>query len=76
MSPRLELLTAEEVAQILRVKTRTVYDLVRNHELPALRLGDRCLRFRPSAIEAWLDARQQAEAALQQRPALAFHRSR
>jgi len=70
------LLTADEVGRLLRVKRRTVYDLVRNQGLPAVRLGVRCLRFRRDAVEAWLEARQQAEADAWHRSAVSFVRSR
>ena len=70
------LLTSTDVARLLRVKRRTVYDLVRNHSLPAVRLGARCLRFRPDAVDAWLEAQQQAEMDSWQRPAVTFRRSR
>ena len=70
------LLTSDEVAAMLRVKRRTVYDLVRNQGLPVVRLGVRCLRFKPTAVEAWLEAQQEAELASWQRPVVAFRRSR
>jgi excisionase family DNA binding protein len=61
---------------MLRVKRRKVYELVRNHGLPVVRLGARCLRFNLAAIEAWLEAQQEAELASWQRPVVAFRRSR
>lgn len=42
-----KLLTAEEVAQILQVKTQTVYTWARESKIPSLRLG-RLTRFRAS----------------------------
>lgn len=32
-------LSVEEVAQILRVSTKTVYKIIRNQELPAVKIG-------------------------------------
>lgn len=48
------LLTAEEVASLMRVTTAWVYAESRRDALPHVRLG-RYVRFRRSAIERWLD---------------------
>jgi len=42
-----KLLKAEEVAQILQIKTQTVYTWARERKIPSLRLG-RLTRFRAS----------------------------
>jgi excisionase family DNA binding protein len=47
------LLTAEELAERLRVKTEWVWAQARAGRIPHVRLG-RYRRFRESAIEAWL----------------------
>jgi excisionase family DNA binding protein len=47
------LLTAEEVAEQLRVSTMTVYRLIRRGELPAVRVG-RNYRVRTADLEAYL----------------------
>jgi predicted DNA-binding transcriptional regulator AlpA len=56
-------LTAGEVAAMLRVSTRQVYELtkertqsgdVRKHPLPALRFG-KSVRFRKSDVESWVE---------------------
>lgn len=52
------LLTAGEVASIMRVSTAWVYAETRRNALPHVRLG-RYVRFRRSAIERWLDDVQQ-----------------
>ncbi len=49
------LLTADEVADQLRVSTMTVYRLIRRGELPAVRVG-RNYRVRVSALSDYLDA--------------------
>ena len=49
----LELLTVDDLVQLLKVRKSWVYDEVESGRLPALRLG-RQLRFRPSEIEAFL----------------------
>jgi excisionase family DNA binding protein len=52
------LLTAGEVASLMRVTTAWVYAESRRNTLPHVRLG-RYVRFRRSAIERWLDDVQQ-----------------
>ena len=44
------LLTATEVAQILNVRDKRVYQL----NIPAIRLTPRTLRWRRSTVEQWL----------------------
>ena len=48
-----KLLTAEEVAELLGMKTDWVWAQARKGLIPHVRLG-RYRRFRESAIEAWL----------------------
>jgi excisionase family DNA binding protein len=47
------LLTAEEIAERLGMKTQWVWAQARAGQIPHIRLGRYC-RFRESAIEAWL----------------------
>ncbi len=49
-----ELLTAREVAEVMRVSTMTVYRLIKAGELPAIRVGKH-LRIRRDAVEGYLD---------------------
>jgi excisionase family DNA binding protein len=49
------LLTAEDVAQILRVPRVFVYELARRGELPAVRVGDRYVRFRDGGLRRWIE---------------------
>jgi excisionase family DNA binding protein len=49
------LLTAEDVAQILRVPSTFVYELARRGELPTMRVGDRYVRFRDDALRRWIE---------------------
>jgi predicted DNA-binding transcriptional regulator AlpA len=49
------LLTAAEVGRILGVRAKRVYEL----GIPAVRLSEKCLRWRPSAVQAWLDSRSE-----------------
>jgi excisionase family DNA binding protein len=48
-----KLLRRDEAAAHLALDPRTVYDRVRDGDLPALRVG-RLLRFGPVALDAWL----------------------
>jgi excisionase family DNA binding protein len=45
------LLTAAEVAELLKVPLKSVYRLVDEGDLPAVRVGPRRLRFDPEVIE-------------------------
>jgi excisionase family DNA binding protein len=47
-------LTAAEVATWLRVNVETVYDLIAQQGLPAIRLGGRW-RFQECEVRAWLE---------------------
>jgi len=47
-------LTTEEVLGYLKVNPRTIYRLIRNGELPAIRIG-RQWRFRRSDLSNWID---------------------
>jgi excisionase family DNA binding protein len=48
------LLTAQEVADLLRVSSMTVYRLIRNGELPAVRVG-RSYRVRRDDLHQYLE---------------------
>ena len=47
-------LTVQEVAELMRVSTMTVYRLIKAGELRAARVG-RSLRLRDSEVQAYLD---------------------
>jgi excisionase family DNA binding protein len=49
------LLTAEEVARLLRVTTRTVQKWAASGELPAVLLGKKLWRFDRAAVKAWVE---------------------
>jgi excisionase family DNA binding protein len=51
------LLTAREVAELLGVSSETVLRWTRRGEVPAIKLPSGALRYRPDAIEAWLEER-------------------
>ncbi|HEY1740476.1 MAG TPA: helix-turn-helix domain-containing protein, partial [Acidimicrobiia bacterium] len=48
-----EVLTADEVASLLRMTTGWVYEQTRRNRIPHMRLG-RYFRYRREAIEAWM----------------------
>jgi excisionase family DNA binding protein len=56
-SKRASLVDVDELADVLGVTRRSVYELTANHELPAYRLG-RALRFDVDAVLAWLENRR------------------
>jgi excisionase family DNA binding protein len=49
-----QLLTADDVADILRVRRSFVYALARRGEPPTVRIGERYVRFRAAAPETWI----------------------
>ncbi|HWE32530.1 MAG TPA: helix-turn-helix domain-containing protein [Solirubrobacteraceae bacterium] len=57
-----QLLTAEEVAELLRLPVSTIYDLARTGRLPHLRIG-RALRFSRNDLEVHLAERCRAQVA-------------
>jgi excisionase family DNA binding protein len=52
-----ELLDPEAAAKVLGIKTITVYKWVTERKIPFLKVGG-ALRFRPSALDAWLKDRE------------------
>ena len=48
-----QMLTADEVAQMLRITRATLYKLVKQGKIPAWRVGSD-LRFSREAIEKWM----------------------
>lgn len=53
-----KLLTANDVAEILGRRRKTVYDLVWRREIPALKINKKMLRFDPKDIQKWLDSKK------------------
>ncbi len=56
-SPPADFLTTREVAQLLRIKERKVYDLVATDRIPCTRATGKLL-FSRAAIDAWLESNQ------------------
>lgn len=46
-------LTVKDVAEILKVSPRLIYQLVQNGEMPHFRVGN-AVRFEPHALSTWL----------------------
>lgn len=51
------LLTAREVAAILRVHPNTVYEKARKADIPSVRTGNSRIRFKEREIKEWIDKR-------------------
>ena len=51
------LLTAEQVAEILAVSNRRVWQMARRGEIPVVRIGPRAVRFHPHDVEMWIERR-------------------
>ena len=49
----MRLLTAKEVANILRVSTARVYELARTNAIPSITLGQRQVRFDETILRDW-----------------------
>jgi excisionase family DNA binding protein len=52
-----QFMTTAEVAQLLRVNQSTIYRLLRQRQIPALRIGSD-YRFDKDAIEKWMAGKQ------------------
>jgi excisionase family DNA binding protein len=50
-----ELLTIEEVAELTGFSVGTLYHWVSQGRIPVVRLSARCIRFRRSDIDEWLE---------------------
>jgi excisionase family DNA binding protein len=53
----MNLMNVEEVAEMIRVSEKTIYQMVYRGTIPAIKVSHKCLRFRRSDIEAWLDSK-------------------
>ncbi len=51
--PEPEFMTLEEVAEYLRISINTLYKMVQQKRIPALKVG-RLWRFRKDEIDAWM----------------------
>jgi excisionase family DNA binding protein len=58
------LLTTADVAQILRLSVKTVGDMIRSGDLPAMRIGG-VWRVRRESLEEWMRKQEQARSTKQ-----------
>lgn len=72
------LLTARQLADVLGVSTDTLLRWTRAGEVPAIKLPGGAVRYRPDAIEEWLDGRttSRAGAAVEESPDTPGHARR
>ncbi|MDP3851450.1 MAG: helix-turn-helix domain-containing protein [Luteolibacter sp.] len=56
MAPAAPLLTRSQVAETLAVSIRTVDELIHTGDLPVVRLGGKSVRFRPAAVQLFIEA--------------------
>jgi excisionase family DNA binding protein len=54
---RERLMTISELAEMLNVSKKTIYQNVYHRRIPALQINKKTLRFDPRAIEAWLKSK-------------------
>ncbi|WP_455243422.1 helix-turn-helix domain-containing protein [Petrachloros mirabilis] len=54
--PKSELMTAEETCRYLKITQRTLYRYLKNHQIPAFKLGKEW-RFVRSDLEQWIRER-------------------
>ncbi len=64
-----QLLTAQEVAALLRVRSAYVYELARNRALPCVRIGRRIVRFRIEDVRSYIEQQHAPLAPATQREA-------
>jgi excisionase family DNA binding protein len=60
MGPTTRLLTTREVADLVAVSPETILRWTRRGAVPAIRLPGGAIRYRPEAVDSWLDARATA----------------
>jgi excisionase family DNA binding protein len=54
-----KLLTADEIATMLRLKVQTVYMMARRGDLEKVKLSRKCVRFRARDVERLIERRTQ-----------------
>jgi excisionase family DNA binding protein len=60
--PKAEILTLQEVAELLRVAEKTVYGMAQRKDLPAFKVGGQW-RFRREDLDRWIDQQTRTTAA-------------
>jgi len=57
-------LLCEEVAGLLRLSPKTIYNMVYEGRIPCIRLSNKCVRFDRVEIEKWLKRKTQKDLTL------------
>lgn len=63
-----DLLTVKEMAQKLKLSSQTLYKMVRQGEIPGVKVGNQW-RFDPSQVHTWLTTKNGSEAPTESRKA-------
>lgn len=72
-----QLLTVDDLARLLNVPKRAVYDMRYDGELPpAVLIGSQRLRWRPADVRAWLEARPTTDTSSRRAPVGTTHAAR
>jgi len=71
-----KLLTIRELCTMLHMKPAGVYGLVHYRKIPVVKLSSRCLRFRLSDIQSWIQAKTVQPLQVQTLPVQARRRGR
>jgi excisionase family DNA binding protein len=50
-----QLLKAEDIADMLRLKVQTIYSMARRGELEKIKLSRRCVRFRADDVQRFIE---------------------
>ena len=61
-----ELLTVQEICDLLKVRKTYIYSLTHSKKIPHMKLGG-LLRFSKSAIDEWLRSREVRDVSIQER---------
>jgi excisionase family DNA binding protein len=56
-----EYLTAKEVSQLLKIHPSTPYKWIKKNAFPFFRLGEKCVRFKKSDIESFIQQGREQE---------------
>jgi len=48
------LMTAQDVAERLKIKPKTVYNMAAAGTIPCVRIGERTVRFDPERLDQWI----------------------
>ena len=52
-----KLLTVNDVCAVTGLKRSTIYAMIHHERIPVIKISGRCVRFRESDIQAWLESK-------------------